>query len=144
MRIDEIDDQELFRRANAFGGILMAGGKILLREPANHFGGYVWTFAKGRMDAGETPQEAALREVFEETGYRAKITGMIPRIFGGDTSGTLFFLMSPVGSQGSFGWETERTVWVTPDEAMKLVSQNETPTGRKRDMEIVAAVKQLG
>ena len=35
--------------------------------------GYVWTFPKGRPDAGETPERAALREVKEETGYSTKV-----------------------------------------------------------------------
>jgi hypothetical protein len=30
--------------AKAYGGVLLTrGGRILLREPANHFDGYVWT-----------------------------------------------------------------------------------------------------
>ena len=52
-------------------------GKILLREPKGHYGGYVWTFPKGRAGAGECAREAALREVHEETGYRARITGRL-------------------------------------------------------------------
>jgi ADP-ribose pyrophosphatase len=33
---------------------------------------YLWELVAGRMDAGETPREAAARELIEETGYRAK------------------------------------------------------------------------
>lgn len=33
-----------------------------------------WVFPGGHVDADETPSEAALREVFEETGVRATIT----------------------------------------------------------------------
>ena len=56
---------------DAFGGVLVReDGKILLREPKGHYGGYVWTFPKGRADEGESAREAALREVREETGYR--------------------------------------------------------------------------
>src|SRR5215831_15802695 len=32
-----------------------------------------WQLPKGRVDAGETPEEAALREVLEETGLEAEI-----------------------------------------------------------------------
>lgn len=40
----------------AFGGVVVdAEGRVLLREPADHFGGYVWTFPKGRPDANESP-----------------------------------------------------------------------------------------
>ena len=48
-------------KADAYGGVLIDdAGRILLREPTDHFGGYVWTFAKGRIDKGETPEQAAL------------------------------------------------------------------------------------
>ena len=34
-------------------------------------GPWVWQFPQGGMDAGEDPAEAALRELYEETGIRA-------------------------------------------------------------------------
>ena len=58
----------LIDKADAFGGVLVCeDGKILLREPKSHYGGYVWTFPKGGAEAGESATEAALREVQEET-----------------------------------------------------------------------------
>ncbi|MBK7080786.1 MAG: NUDIX hydrolase [Betaproteobacteria bacterium] len=49
--------------ANSYGGVLVSGGGlVLLREPTRHNAGYVWTFAKGRPEAGETPRATALRE----------------------------------------------------------------------------------
>jgi ADP-ribose pyrophosphatase len=33
---------------------------------------YLWELPAGRLDAGETPLQAAKRELIEETGYRAK------------------------------------------------------------------------
>lgn len=57
-------------QATAYGGVLLnAEGQVLLREPTNHFDGYVWTFAKGRPELGDEPEQTALREVREETGY---------------------------------------------------------------------------
>ncbi|MFN0028060.1 MAG: NUDIX hydrolase [Acidimicrobiales bacterium] len=32
-----------------------------------------WSLPKGHLEAGETPADAALREVLEETGYRARL-----------------------------------------------------------------------
>ena len=32
-----------------------------------------WSFSKGHMEAGETEEQTALRELFEETGLRAKL-----------------------------------------------------------------------
>lgn len=52
-------------------------GRIWLYEPANHFGGYQATFSKGRIDPGDTAQQAALREAFEELGLVAEITGYV-------------------------------------------------------------------
>jgi len=61
-------------KAGAYGSLLFdARGRTLLRKPSNHFGGYVWTFAKGKPDAGEQPEQTALREVHEETGYVCRV-----------------------------------------------------------------------
>ncbi len=64
----------------AFGGVIInEAGLVLLREPSNHHGGYVWTFAKGRAKPGEAPEQAALREVLEETGDRRQNSGKASR-----------------------------------------------------------------
>jgi len=34
-----------------------------------------WTLPKGKLEAGEDDERAALREVLEETGHRATIAG---------------------------------------------------------------------
>ena len=53
----------------AYGGVVInEQGLVLLREPSSHYDGYVWTFAKGRPDAKESPERTALREVEEENG----------------------------------------------------------------------------
>jgi diadenosine hexaphosphate hydrolase (ATP-forming) len=52
------------------GGLVGRGGKLLLVRVRNLKGEKVWTFPKGHLEDGETPVEAALREVEEETGWR--------------------------------------------------------------------------
>ncbi len=55
------------------GGVLVRDGKVLLIRTENLRGEEVWTFPKGLLEPGESPREAALREVFEETGFEAEI-----------------------------------------------------------------------
>lgn len=35
----------------------------------------LWTFPKGHLEAGESPEDAARREVWEETGWRCRVVG---------------------------------------------------------------------
>lgn len=128
-------------RKAAYGGVLVReDGKILLRRPMGDFGGYVWTFAKGHPEPGETPEEAARREVLEETGYRAEIFGKVPGVFEGDTTTTEFYLMRPVGEPAPVGRETAEIRWVSLDDAERLISQTTSVAGRKRDIAVLKAI----
>lgn len=51
----------------------MEDGKVLLIMTRNLKGEKVWTFPKGHIEPGETPEIAALREVTEETGWDCEI-----------------------------------------------------------------------
>src|SRR6266481_4914487 len=52
---------------------LLPDGRILLIRQYRHATRqYLWELVAGRMDPGETPQQAAAREMIEETGYRVK------------------------------------------------------------------------
>ena len=57
------------KREFSAGGLVSKGGKVLLVKVRNLKGETVWTFPKGHPEKGETPLEAALREVEEETGW---------------------------------------------------------------------------
>lgn len=59
------------------GGIVKKDSEYLLILTKNLKGENVWTFPKGKIEKYETPQDAALREVWEETGYKCSITGDI-------------------------------------------------------------------
>jgi ADP-ribose pyrophosphatase YjhB (NUDIX family) len=43
-------------------------------------GRLVWSLPKGHLEAGETPEEAAVREVAEETGITGRIIGTLGTI----------------------------------------------------------------
>lgn len=50
---------------------------IGLREQGVALAGY-WEFPGGKVQAGETPEEAATRECLEETGLEVRVTGSYP------------------------------------------------------------------
>lgn len=64
-------------------GIIERRGKILLglrnspHDPAAHG---LWQCAGGKVEFGETPEAAVVREIKEETGLRVKTIAMVPKI----------------------------------------------------------------
>ncbi|BAL23664.1 NUDIX domain-containing protein [Azoarcus sp. KH32C] len=128
--------------AKSYGGILLTRtGKVLLREPANHWDGYVWTFAKGTSDPGESPVETALREVREETGYPVEIVGILPGVFHSGWGSSVYFVMRHSGEQGRTHWETRSTRWADFDTAASLISKSTNVKGRARDLAVLDAAK---
>jgi 8-oxo-dGTP diphosphatase len=131
-----------------FGGVLLdEDGRILLREPSNHFDGYHWTFSKGSPDAGEHPMETALREVFEETGYRPHVVGHLAKGFTGSYMGTVNFYFVMVerskanDDDNTYGWETCSLRWVEFKEAKRLINMTTNEGGRRRDLLTLDATK---
>jgi len=58
----------------AGGVVFNPQGEVLLLRDRMGF----WVFPKGHLEAGETPEEAAVREVLEETGIRARVISPLP------------------------------------------------------------------
>lgn len=125
----------------SYGGILFnSKGKVLIRKPSGHYGGYLWTFAKGRPDGSEHPADTALREVEQETGHSAKIVGAVPGGFSGDTTTTHFYLMHSNGHDPKkMDNETSETRWVSPKDAVEFLNQSVTKSGKDRDIKILDA-----
>lgn len=128
------------RLAAAYGGVVFNDkGQILLRKPRNEYDGYVWTFAKGRPDKGESAEEAAMREVAEENFCKAEIIGAVPGEFAGGTTTNQYFLMRIVKELPfpDDDKETESLRWCTPDDASKFISMTRNATGKKRDLAVL-------
>jgi ADP-ribose pyrophosphatase YjhB (NUDIX family) len=122
----------------AYGGVVINDqGKILLREPSDHFDGYVWTFPKGRPSSGESPEETARREVQEETGVIGEIIEQLSGSFDGGTTENVYFLMSFVKDTGRFDKETQSICWATPAEAKRLILETTNKIGRERDLRVL-------
>jgi len=93
-----------------------------------------WTFPKGHLEAGETSAEAAVREVFEETGIQGELGALVQTIYYDviKKGRTLpkqvdFFVMhttqTTVTLQASEGINDYR--WVDAPTAMELLSYDQ-------------------
>lgn len=49
--------------------IILVDGHVLMVRQYVERGDIVWNFPGGKIESGETPQQACIREVFEETGH---------------------------------------------------------------------------
>lgn len=111
----------VFRRADS-------GVQVLIcRTSTTH----LWVIPKGLVDPGETEEQAAVREVREETGITARIVEPLDppehyvytrdnvRIF----KTVRYFLMAYVsGSEADHDHEMDDVAWMSPGAAMDLVA----------------------
>lgn len=119
------------------GGLILAAGGILEKSEGRETLIAVvyrqryddWSLPKGKQDPGETLQETALREVWEETGISVRFTGFagcvhyhhgtLPKV-------VLYWKMTPTG-QTEFkpNKEVQRLLWLSPEEALAKVSYDD-------------------
>jgi 8-oxo-dGTP diphosphatase len=82
-----------------------------------------WALPKGKLKLGELPEDAALREVFEETGCLAELgpfAGETRYDAGGQSKVVKFWHMNLV-RMGSLepNEEVDAVQWISPEEAVK-------------------------
>ena len=84
-------------------------------------GSRTWSFPKGHMEAGETEQQTALRELFEEAGFRTKLVPSARaateyRISSAARKQVVFFLGEVHGEPRLQAKEIESCRWAAPGE----------------------------
>jgi 8-oxo-dGTP diphosphatase len=97
-----------------------------------------WSLPKGKLEPGESFEEAARREIEEETGVRVELGAALPTTDYVDRHGrpkvVHYWRMTPVGETA---WqpsnEVDETRWITVAEAGTLLSY-------EHDRRLVAAV----
>jgi len=57
--------------------LIIRDGKLLMVKQFVSDGRIVWNFPGGGMEGNETPEEACIREVKEETGYDAEVIRLL-------------------------------------------------------------------
>ena len=115
-----------------------------------------WSFPKGKLDKGESFEDAALREVAEETGLVCRLNGELDRIRYLDAAGrpkiVRYWRMIPVdGDIGDFvlNDEIDGVRWVPAEEArnpadLSARSRPSRRLGDKRSGSVPEIVARLG
>jgi 8-oxo-dGTP pyrophosphatase MutT (NUDIX family) len=96
-----------------------------------------WSFPKGKLEAGETLDVAALREVREETGMTCDLLRFIGHTEYVDRKGrqktVAYWIMATTGGSFSPNEEVDELRWLPVDEASRLLSY-------ARDQELIAVL----
>jgi 8-oxo-dGTP diphosphatase len=117
----------------AAGGVVVRNGRVLLVHRPRYDD---WSLPKGKLDAGESFEEAALREVEEETGLRARLVRELPSVeyeAKGRPKIVRYWLMEVEDDPGFVpNDEVDEVRWLPLDEALALLSYD-------RDHDLVRA-----
>ena len=118
----------------AAGGVVMRDGRVAVVHRPKYDD---WSLPKGKLDEGESFEQAALREVEEETGLRCELGPELPSTHYEDSKGrpkvVRYWRMTPVEGEFSPTEEVDELRWLEPGEAEGLLTYD-------RDLEPIKAV----
>ena len=85
-----------------------------------------WSLPKGKLDPGETLEQAALREVEEETGWRCRLGPHVGKNEYRDRHGRSkrvdWWRMEPIEGDFEPNDEVDEMRWLSPEEALELLT----------------------
>jgi len=85
-----------------------------------------WSFPKGKCEDGESEEDAAVREVEEETGLRCRLERELATTRYRDSRGrpktVRYWLMAPLGGHLAAANEVDEATFVAVDEARTLLT----------------------
>jgi 8-oxo-dGTP diphosphatase len=118
----------------AAGGVVVNDGRVALVHRPEYDD---WTLPKGKLDPGETFEQAALREVREETGLDARLVRELPAVryeVGGRPKLVRYWLMDVAEPGPAFepNDEVDELRWLSAADAAALLTYD-------RDKEVLAA-----
>ena len=107
----------------AAGGVVMRDGLVAVVHRPKYDD---WSLPKGHLDAGESFEEAALREVVEETGLECALVRELEpvryRNRKGEPKLVRYWLMEVTGGAFAPNDEVDELRWLAPGEATALLS----------------------
>jgi 8-oxo-dGTP diphosphatase len=112
----------------AAGGVVVRRGRGLRRRVAViHRPKYMdWSLPKGKLERGEDFEEAALREVEEETGFRCEVLEELPPVTYLDRKErrklVRYWLMRPLEGRFEPHDEVDDLRWLTAREAGRVLT----------------------
>jgi 8-oxo-dGTP pyrophosphatase MutT (NUDIX family) len=110
-------------RVHAAGGVVLRDGLVAVVHRPRYDD---WSLPKGKLDPDESFEEAALREVEEETGLRCRLIRELPTVIydvRGRRKEVRYWAMA-VEDETPFvpNEEVDEVRWVEPQEALALLS----------------------
>jgi 8-oxo-dGTP diphosphatase len=119
----------------AAGGVVVREGEVALIHRPRYDD---WTLPKGKLDPGEDFEQAALREVEEETGLRCRLVRELDSTRYTDNKGrpklVRWWLMEPRSGEFARNDEVDELRWLEPAEAAELLTHD-------RDRDLVREVR---
>jgi len=114
-------------QVRASGGLVVRGNDAGLEVLLVHRPRYDdWSLPKGKLDAGESWEQAALREVREETGLRCELGEELESAGYRDRKGrsklVRYWLMSPLEGRFEPNDEVDEVCWLNPRDAIAALS----------------------
>jgi 8-oxo-dGTP diphosphatase len=107
----------------AAGGLVVRDGMVLLVHRPKYDD---WSFPKGKLEPGEGWEEAAVREVEEETSLRCRAGAEVGRTHytvGGEPKEVRYYRMTADGEPRPQN-EVDEVRWVALDDARDLLSHS--------------------
>ena len=91
-----------------------------------------WTLPKGKVDPDETPEECALREVKEETGFRCELKRQVGCTAYVDRRGrnkvVCYWVMEVISGRFRPGGEVDRLAWLPVADAVERLTYERDKT----------------
>jgi 8-oxo-dGTP diphosphatase len=112
-------------RIRCVGAIVRdSGGRLLLIQRGHEPGRGLWSLPGGRVEPGETDEQALIREVAEETGLAVAagpLAGSVARAAPGGAVFDIFdFAATVTGGSLAAGDDAADARWVSPEELGRL------------------------